>query len=245
MGRKALGLALAAAAALLPVAGAQANTVVIGSQFQGPIAGALFDGGTGTAVNTSLTSPLNVASPTDGTVISWRMSAATQAFTPQIVRPLGGNQYTEAGSGAPQVGTGLGNILGPFPLNLAVKQGDLFGVIGQENSRLGAINRPGGSYGYFVPPLQPGQSRPPDFGGPASVEYAIAATVRYCLVPNLKGKKPKQARQALKAADCTIGTKKKSKKRRKKKKVVGQSAPAGASISDTAPVNFKVSRPAR
>jgi beta-lactam-binding protein with PASTA domain len=61
-------------------------------------------------------------------------------------------------------------------------------------------------------------------------------------VPNLRGKKPKAARRALAAADCTAGKAKKSKKRRKKKKVLSQNVPPGTSISDTTPVGFKVSK---
>ena len=94
-----------------------------------------------------------------------------------------------------------------------------------------------------MPPLDTGPGRSPEFGGPAPAEYALSATVRYCLVPKLKGKKPKAAKKALKAADCTFGGKRKSKKHTKKKKVVKQTVAPGTSISDTAPVAIKVSRP--
>ena len=243
MGRRVITIGVVCAGMLVGAGGASADTVTFGSQFQGAIGSALFDGGAGTIVNTSLPAPLNVASPTDGTVIEWRFSSQPNSFTPQVIRPLGGDLYTLAVAGPPQVGTGVGNILGPFPLNLPIKKGDLFGVAGGNNARFGVINHPGGSYAYFVPPLDTGPGRPRDYGGPSPAEYAISATVRYCLVPSLKGKKPKAAKKALKAADCAFGGKKKSKKRRKKKRVVGQSVAPGTSISDIAPVAIKVSRP--
>jgi hypothetical protein len=240
LGRK--SACVAVVASLVGAAGAQANTLTLGSEFQGMMIGGFFDGGAGTVANTSLPSPLLAGAPSDGTIVSWRFSGATDPFIPQVLRPAAGGLYTEVARGPSQQGAGVGTISGPFPLAIPVKQGDLVGVIGQSFTHLGVVVHPGaGVYGYWAPPLAAGESRAPDFGGPGN-EEAISATLRYCLVPSLKGKKPKQAKQALKAADCTVGTKRKSKKRRRKKKVVGQSVPAGTSISDTAPVNFKVSR---
>jgi hypothetical protein len=242
VGKRALAVGLVSGASLIAAAGAQANTLIVGSQFNGTISSAVLDGGAGTLVNTSLPTPLMASSPTDGTVISWRFSADNSQWTPQVVRPHGGGHYTEAGAGTPQTGTGVGNITGPFPLNLPIKAGDHFGFAGGNFEQLGFIENPGAVHAYFIPRLQPGPGREPDFTGVSDIEEAVSATVRYCLVPDLRGKKPKKAKKALKAADCTFGSKRKSKKRRKKKKVVGQSVPAGTSISDTAPVNFKVSR---
>lgn len=243
MGKRAVAAVLAVGASLIAAAGAQANTSTLGSHFQGPFINGVFDGGEGTIVNTSLPSPSIAGAPSDGTLVQWRFSGNASSWVPQAVRPLGGGTYTEVGRGSAQQGTGVGNIVGPFALSIPVNRGDLIGIIGQNNARLGVtINKPGAINGYFVPPLAPGVGRTPDFGPFDGSEFAVSATLRYCLVPNLRGKKPKKAKKALKAADCTVGTKRKSKKRRKKKKVVGQSVPAGTSISDTAPVNFKVSR---
>jgi hypothetical protein len=241
--RRSLAVALVAAALLLPAAAARANTVTLGSQFQGTIESGVLEGG-GTVVNTSLPAPLVAGAPSDGTVTAWRFSGGTTTWIPQIVRPLGGDLYTVAAQGPTQQGTGVGNVIGPFPLSIPVKRGDLIGVSGSNFSNLGVIANPGALSRYFTPPLSPGPGRPADFDNPG-FEDAISATLRYCLVPSLNGKKPKAAKQALRAADCTVGTKRKSKKRRKKKKVLSQSVPAGTSISDTAPIDFKVSRRVR
>jgi hypothetical protein len=238
--------ALVAITSLLSAAAAQANTVTLGSQFQGEMIGGLLDGGKGTLVNTSLPAPLVAGAPSDGTVTAWRFSGDTgDPFVPQIVHPLGGGLYTETARGPAQQGLGVGTIAGPFPVELPVVKGDLIGVIGTSFTLLGVFtDRPNSPNGYFVPELSPGPGRAPDFGGP-DTEQAISATLRYCLVPSLRGMKPKAAKQALKAADCTFGGKSKSKKRRKKKKVVNQTVAPGTSISDTAPVAIRVSRPKR
>jgi hypothetical protein len=243
--RSAAPAVLIAVVILFCAAGAQANTVTLGSQPQGPLIGGISDGGAGTVANTALPSPLIAAAPSDGTLTEWRFSADDSNWIPQVVHPVGGGLYTEGARGPAQQGTTVGPVVGPFPLNLPVKQGDLFGVVTENFAALGvSTGHDGAVYGYWVPPLTPGPGRAPDFGGGGSgAEYALSATLRFCLVPTLKGKKPKAAKKALKAADCTFGGKKKSKKRRKKKKVVGQSVAAGSSISDTAPVAIKVSRP--
>lgn len=243
LGRSAACAAIAAITGLTLAGTAQANTLTLGTQFQGTIDSAVLDGGAGTIANTFLPAPLIASSPTDGTIISWRFSADTTQWTPQIVRPLGGDQYTRAGAGPSQAGTGTGNIVGPFPLNLPIKKGDLFGVAGGNFKHFGFIHTLGARHAYFAPPLQDGISAAPDFEGASDFEEALSATVRYCLVPKLKGKKPKAAKKALKAADCTFGGKRKSKKHTKKKKVVKQTVAPGTAISDTAPVAIKVSRP--
>ena len=246
MGRRmrwtAFAIACAATAMLIPAAGAQANTVTLGSQFQGTMESSFLDGGEGTVVGTTLPAPLVAGAPSDGTIVDWRFSGSPATWIPQIVRPLGGDKFTEGARGPTQQGAGVGTISGPFPLAIPVKRGDLIGIIGKAFSHLGVFIDTPAVYGYFVPPLAPGDSRAADFGGPGA-EHAISATLRFCLVPSLRGKKPKAAKKALKAADCTFGGKSKSKKRRKKKKVVGQSVAPGSSISDTAPVAIKVSRP--
>jgi hypothetical protein len=244
MGRKNKGTALAiacAVTAMLIPAAAQANTVTLGSRFQGTIESSVLDGGAGTVVNPSLPAPLIAGAPSDGTIVDWRFTGGTTSWIPQVVRPLGSDKFTELARGPAQQGAGVGTISGPFSLAIPVKQGDLIGVIGTNTSHLGVILDTSAVSGYFVPPLAPGDSRAVDH--PGSAEDAVSATLRFCLVPSLKGKKPKAAKKALKAADCAFGGKKKSKKRRKKKKVVGQGVAPGTSISDTAPVAIKVSQP--
>jgi PASTA domain len=245
--RHAIGAGVAVSAAImLTGAGAQAATVTIGSQFTTPPNGsAAYQ--TATLFNRALPAPANATSPVDGTVISWRfIGSGAGPMVPRIVRPVGADTFTGAGTGPGQTPAGLSTISGPFPLSLPIRRGDFFGVnIPQGQSiayrdmfigRAGAALFPPLSDGGAARSVNPGDNYPDE-------EEAIGAIIRYCLVPNLKGKKPKAARRALAAADCTAGKAKKSKKRRKKKKVLSQTVAPGTSISDTAPVGFKVSKP--
>jgi PASTA domain len=224
---------------LLMAGSAKGATLVLGSQFQGAIDGAPVPSAS-TGAQATLPAPLLAASPTDGTVIDWRFVGAGAGFVPRIIRPAGGGQYIGAGTGSAQTGNAPA-IAGPFTVSLPIRKGDLFGFDAQAGTDIGVIDRPGTGYIAFTPPLPDGGSPQPPGAQPAR-ELAVSATVRYCLVPKLKGKKPAAARDALTAADCTVGKTKKSKKRRKRKRVLSQSVAPGTSISDTQPVDIKVSR---
>lgn len=236
----------ASAITMLTAPGAPAATVTIGSPFTTPPNNSATYTAEGTLFNRALPAPANATSPVDGTVISWRfIGSGAGPMLPRIIRPVGTDTFTGAGSGPGQTPAGPSTVSGPFPLSLPIRRGDFFGV-NIPNLQVIAYRSPvsGGAGAAFFPSLSDG-------GAPRSVgsgnnypneEEAIGAVVRYCLVPNLRGKKPKAARQALAAADCTVGTANKSKKRRKRKKVLSQTVAPGTSISDTAPVSFKVSK---
>jgi hypothetical protein len=232
------------AIAMLTAPGAPAATVTIGSQFTTPPNNTV-PYAEGTLFNRALPAPANATSPVDGTVISWRFIGTGGPISPRIVRPVGADLYTGAGTGPGQTGLGPTTVAGPFTVSLPIRRGDFFGVNIPFNQSIsyrapvsgaaGAAVFPSLSDGGAPRPVESGDNYPDE-------EEAIGAVIRYCLVPNLKGKKPKAARQALAAADCTAGKAKKSKKRRKKKKVLSQAVAPGTSISDTTPVGFKVSK---
>jgi beta-lactam-binding protein with PASTA domain len=109
---------------------------------------------------------------------------------------------------------------------------------------MGIANTAGGTAIAWAPHLASGQTRSAD-PLPDGTEIALQATVRFCSVPALKGKKLGAARQALAAADCTAGAVKKPKKkaaRKKAKFVKSQSAAPGTSISDTAPIDLTLGK---
>jgi PASTA domain-containing protein len=227
------GMAIAAVTA----ASAQAARVTVGSSLAGPFESAT-SFGLATRANLTLPPPANAASPVDGTAISWSFIGAE--MTPRIIRPVGGGLFTGAGTGPKQAGAGPGAISGPFPINLPIKAGDLFGVnTDGASSPFGTRDAPGAARGLWNPLADGGPGDDPTVA--TGQELAVQAVVRYCLVPKLKGKKPGKAKQALRAADCTVGAVRKGRKARKKR-VVKQSVPPGSSISDTTPVDLKVSR---
>src|SRR5215207_8572109 len=118
MGRRmrwtAFAIACAATAMLIPAAGAQANTVTLGSQFQGTMESSFLDGGEGTVVGTTLPAPLVAGAPSDGTIVDWRFSGSPATWIPQIVRPLGGDKFTEGARTEP-AGRRSGNHLRSVP----------------------------------------------------------------------------------------------------------------------------------
>jgi hypothetical protein len=234
-----LGVALAAASVTILLSStAQASTVTVGSPLSATFTQTVFPAPT-TVSNYILPSPANAASPTDGTVISWRFVGAGGPFTPRILRSTGGTSHTGAGTGQAQTPTAPPAISGPFTTSLPIKRGELFGVDVPAAGTLGTATTAGATHLRWTPPLADGAAGTPPTTSVTS-EAAISAVVRFCKVPALKGLTSKAARAALTSADCTIGTVTKSHKRRPTKQVIGQSVKANSSIADTAPVDFVV-----
>ena len=230
----------ATAAMSITAGSAQAATVNIGSSLAGDVSSNVVPLGPTTLADLAVEAPGIATSPTDGTVISWRFVGAGP-LTPRVIHPVGGGLYVGAGTGAPTPGAGAGQLSQPFAVSLPIKKGDLFGLDLFPGGSFSAHNSSSGAQVGWDPPLADGGAgRAP--GNPSPREALIQATVRYCLVPKVKGKTPKAAKKALRAGDCTVGKVKKGKKELKKKKVTKQSVAPGTSISDTAPVNLTVSR---
>jgi hypothetical protein len=239
-----LRASLAAVAATILTAGtAHAATVTVGSSLAGTH-NVVTTGAARTNGNLIVAPPGIAASPVDGTVVSWRF-IGPGPLIPRVIRPLAGGLYVGAGRGVATPGAGSLLLSGPFPVSLPIRAGDLFGFDTPPDGAEWAARSDAAAVDArrisFTSPLPEGNPAvPADFTLPP--EYAIQATVRYCVVPDLKGKGRKTARNALLAADCTVGTVRKSKKVRKRKKIVKQSVAPGTSVSDTEPINLKFSR---
>jgi hypothetical protein len=133
-------------------------------------------------------------------------------------------------------------ISGPFPVSIPIKRGEFFGADGQSGVSLSTAPTTGATSLYFdTPPTDGGAGNSPTGINPE--EDALSATVRFCLVPKLKGLTGKAARQALQAADCMLGRiSRGGKKRHRVKRVRSQSVKPGNSISDTQPIDLTISR---
>jgi hypothetical protein len=238
-----LGIALGVASvALLACATAQAATVTIGSQF-GPPSGNPASGVDRTWAIAGAASAGGTESPVAGTVISWRFrGSAAGSYTPRVLRPSGGGPYRAVISGVAQNGAGTANPAGPYATSLPIEAGDLFAIDVPAGTILSYTDAPGITSIGWNPPLLDGGSAVAPTDTDEDEQVQIAATVRYCLVPKLKKRSPKKAKQALRAADCTVGKVKRTKKERAKKQVLSQSAKPGTAISDTQPVIIRVSR---
>ena len=240
--RLVIAVGLAACAAAFLATTAQANTVVVGSSLTAQNFVPISFSAPATVTNYVLPAPATASSPVDGTVISWRFIGDGGPLTPRVLRSTGTTSLSAAGTGAAQSATVPPNgVSGPFSTVIPIKKGDYFGVDGESPAALSTASLDGVTSLYFEPALVDGSGEQAPVGTNPQ-EDAISAVVRYCLVPKLKGKTGKAARQALHAADCTVGTVTKGKKSRPQKSVLKQSVKAGTSISDTVPVALTISR---
>jgi hypothetical protein len=228
------------AAVLVSVAAvsAQANTVTVGSSLTAPGFASVPFGAPASVTNSILPAPEIAASPVDGTVINWSV-IGSGSLTPRVLRPEANGSYSAAGTGAAQNAT-VSGVSGPFPVSMPIKKGDLVGVDGSDPATVSTAPTAGATNLYFEPALADGAGDDTPLGTNPG-EDAIGATVRFCLVPKLKGMSGKAARRALAAADCKLGTVAKGKKK-PIKKVLRQGVPAGTSISDTQPVDITIAR---
>jgi hypothetical protein len=234
----AAALAICSLALLAGAAGA--NTVTVGSSLTATGFTPRPFSAPATVTNFVLPAPATAASPVDGTVVNWRF-IGSGSLTPRVLRSTGGTSMTGAGTGTAQSATAPNVISGPFSVTLPIKKGEYFGANGTAGASLSVATTTGSTSLYFDPALVDGAAGKAPLGTNAE-EDAISATVRFCLVPKMKGKTGKEARQALHAADCTVGTVTKAKKRRPVKAILKQSVKAGTSISDTQPVDLRVTR---
>jgi hypothetical protein len=241
-GRLVIFVSFAMAVASAPAV-AQANTVTVGSTLTAPGFAPVPFGPPATVANYSLPAPAIAASPVDGTVVSWRFIGEGGPLTPRVLRSVSGTALTGAGTGTPQNAAAPGAISGPFPVDIPIKRGEFFGADGASGTSLSVAPTAGAVSLYFDPPLTDDSSATQTPTGTNSEEDALSATVRFCLVPKLKGLTGKAARAALQAADCKLGRITKAGKRRHRvKRVRTQSVRAGKWISDTEPIDLTISR---
>jgi len=227
----------ACALLLIPAASAAAATVTIGS----PLTSAFTNlpaGGVGT--NAMVSGP-NLASPVDGTVVGWRTQGFTGTMRVRILTVGAGNAATATAS-SPLITLSGGTV--DTPVSLPIKQGQLVGFDNTNEADRADIASPSAAYVLDVWDTLPDNGSPqtPVFSN--DIEFAYNATVRYCVVPKLTGKKVGAAGTALANAGCRLGkvTKKKGKKGKGKKVVRSQSVLPGTSLGDQAPVDVVVKK---
>jgi hypothetical protein len=230
---------LALAAALLGASGAQANTITIGD----PLTNASYTtsgfSGARTFFNTKLIDGSDPASPVDGTVTSWTVGRPDGSFAFRVLRKVGAVSYIAlAGDDERQLVFDPAPSP-PQPTNLPIKKGDLIALVDGGGTSLANSNM--GSSVILESPAMVGGPAPLLFTTSTTNNYIFNATIRYCLVPNVIGKKQAAASAALAAADCPVGQILKPKNRAKRKKakfVRATSLPAGTAVSDTTPIDL-------
>ena len=226
---------------LISAASAGAATVTIGS----PLTSAFSSASAGGIGTNAMVSGPNIASPVDGTVVNWRTQNFFGMLRVRILKLSAGNAATATASSSP-INLSGGTV--DSALSLPIQKGEVVGFDNTSPSDRADVDQSSPTYLSAAWSTLPdnGSPQPPSFNN-EDLEFAYNATVRYCVVPNLVGKKLGAAKSALTAADCKLGvvTKKKAKKGKKKKRkgpkvVTSQSVAPGTSVSDQAPVDLRV-----
>jgi len=224
---------------LLPVSGAGAATVTIGS----PLTSTFENLPAGDDGTQAMVVGPNLSSPVDGTVVNWR----TQNFFGNLrvrILTIGSDNAATATASSPTIPLAGGTV--DSPVSLPIRKGQFVGFDNTSGSDRADVVQDSTTYVSAFWSILPDNGSPQPAGDGANLEFAYNATVRYCLVPNVVGKEVGKAKQALADAGCSLGkvTKKKAKKGKGKKKgpkvVRSQSAAAGTSLADQAPVSVVV-----
>jgi len=237
---------------------AQADTVTLGSTLQND-----FDGGISTGPTLSVqlsydpaTSPNPVISPANGVITGWKVKSADDGavYTLKVLRPNGAvslvtatnTNFTAIGSAAAPsavpAGTGVATPTGvifDYPASLPISKGDYVGVLtGGADDHVPQKTTSGVSANLIANNFAglPADGAAADLLANQQHDLLLQATVQFCNVPKLKGKRVKKAKKALRAADCGVKVKKKDAPDKKQGKVVKQKKKAGF----TAPPGTKI-----
>ncbi len=230
---------LALAAALLGATSAQGNTITIGDPLTNAAYGTSGFSGARSFFNTRLIDGSDPASPVDGTVTSWAVGRPDGSFAFRVLRRAGADSYTAVAGDAERQLVFDPAPSPPQPTSLPIKKGDLIALVDGGGTSLAVSNV--GSSVILPNPAEVGDPAQSPFSTSNANNYVFNATVRYCLVPSVIGKKEAAARSALAAADCPVGQILKPKKKTKRKKakfVRATSVPAGTAVSDTTPIDL-------
>ncbi len=255
-------LATAAMGALVLAPAASADTVTMGSTLAND-----FDGGISTGPTLTvqlsydpLTSPNPTISPANGVITGWKVKSADDGaiYTLKVMRPSGpvslvtatNSNFTAVSSvqapTAVPAGTGVATPTGAvfsYPASLSINKGDYIGLLtGGDDDHVAQKTTGGLAKNLFANNFAglPANGATAPLLGDEQHDLLLQATVKFCKVPNLKGKKAKAAKKALIKADCAakISKKKTGKKRSfgkviKQKQKAGTTAPPGTAIKVT------------
>jgi hypothetical protein len=200
----------------------------------------------------SLTTPQT--SPVNGVITSWavRDNVLGARLALRVLHPTGSASYTPTGTTLGTPSPSASDTVYHYATSLPIKQGDALGF--QSVAGSGSIPvhyyTPGNGWSFLQDLNGPPDGSDGIFADPgANSEYEllVQATVSFCKVPDLTGKKTADAQAALSAAGCssTVTTKKlkNSKKNKKKKgKVLSQDPAAGTTVAPGTAVDLTVGK---
>ncbi len=180
-------VALAATWPLIASASAQASTVTIGSPLTSSFSPTNLCGTLCTSAQTALPGAV-VASPSDGTIVRWRVKSAVGpgGFKLRVLHPEGFGAFTGAGTSAVGTPTSFGTQV--FTTDLPIHAGDLIGLDNTNTSEaIGEAPTSGATVAIWVSALADGATAGPD-GSIGSTELAFNADVQP--LPGISSLKP-------------------------------------------------------
>ena len=120
-----------------------------------------------------------VASPTDGTIVRWRIKASLigSGFKLQVLHPAGFEAYTGTGTSTEGKSTSFGTQV--FNTSLPIKAGDLIGIDNIDGtSTIGFASTPGSKVAVWAKPFPDGSTIGPDGSPGTPLELAYNLDVR-------------------------------------------------------------------
>ncbi|MGZ5375740.1 MAG: hypothetical protein ACXWEF_04730 [Solirubrobacterales bacterium] len=238
MRRALLSVSLAAIAVCAVPAAASANTQIVGSALA-----KAYDGGVSTAAGTTTvqisevggTTPFPITSPANGVITDWAVRTSDDD-TFYVLRVLTGASPTFTSvrriTAPSAIPAGTVDTIFHFPGNSTpISKDDHIGLLQEGNPDEGIAQAmsngvPLDAFAFQTTAFPDGVGS--TFTPDVQHELLLQATVKFCKVPDLVGKKPADATAALTTADCAAGAqttrklklKKKTKKNRKKNKAI-------------------------
>jgi IPT/TIG domain/PASTA domain len=155
---------------------AQASTVTLGSSLTASFSQSSLCGSLCTIAQSELPGAV-VASPSDGTVVRWRVKAASGpgGFRLRVLHPEGFGAYTGVGTSATGTPVSFGTQV--FATQLPISAGDLVGLDPTDpNGTIGIVGTPNSKSTEWISSLADGSTRGSD--GTISIELAYNADVR-------------------------------------------------------------------
>jgi hypothetical protein len=235
------GLALAATFALLHAGPSSAATVTLGNANDGSYFDDVF-GGDIMLVNVLLPDATVPSSPVNGTVISWMVNDPQGKFSIAVLHKEANGDYTNRRTSDTAKLNSLGAVSAPQSSRLGIRKGDFVALNVSADAHIGV--GAGGMDTSLSPPIPPGQTASPNPYNPYHAGYS--AVVRYCVVPDVTGRRLRRAKKMLQRADCTVGKITRPRHHRRKAKFVkSQSIAPASSVSDRKPIGLVLGKKSR
>jgi len=234
----AAGLGLAAGFALLHAGPSSAATVTLGNANDGSYFDDVF-GSDIMLVNVELPDATVPSSPVNGTVISWMVNDPQGKFSIAVLHKEADGDYTNRHTSDTAKLNSLGAVSPPQPSQLGIRKGDFVAINVSANAHIGV--GAGGMDTSISPPIPSGQTATPNPYNPYHAGYS--AVVRYCVVPDVTGRRIRRAKKMLRGADCTVGEITRPRHHRRKAKFVkSQSIAPALSVSDRTPIDLALGK---